>query len=71
MGEWYYHFLCGYDLLRKHNGFQQLLEEGGEYDIPLAGRVFAALVTNGTGSLTCRLAGSLALAASALLHGIL
>lgn len=39
--------------------------------IPLAGRVFAALVANGTGSLTCRLAGSLALAASALLHGIL
>ena len=31
--------------------------------------VLAALVANGAGSLTCRLAGSLALAASALLHG--
>ena len=33
--------------------------------------VLAALVANGAGSLACRLTGSLALAASALLHGLL
>ena len=51
-----------------HRGFAHLIHY---HFVRLAGRVFAALVTNGTGSLTCRLAGSLALAASALLHGIL
>ena len=37
----------------------------------LAVLVLAALVTYSTGCLTCRLAGCLALAAAALLHGLL